>query len=56
MLTIKRVKKTSFYDIFMGNGWSTHSRILLQGKHAKLISGVPLTKIQLVEVVKTIGA
>lgn len=54
MLTIKRVKKTNMFDIFIGTGWKTHSRIAKTGTHIKLLSGNRLQKYQIVEIIKTL--
>lgn len=54
MLTIKRVKKTNVYDLFVGNGWSHHSRVALQNGYVKLIGGKKLLPVQIAEFVKTV--
>ena len=53
-MKILRVKKTNIYDVFCGLGWKNHSRIVNKDGHISLMTGKPLTKIQYVEISKTI--
>lgn len=55
MLTVKRVKHTPMYDVFIGMGWKTHSRILFTNGQYKIVRGVKLNKQQMNEFTKTIG-
>lgn len=54
-MLIKRVKKTSLYDVFVGLGWKNHSRVSIHNGHVQLHSGNSLSKIQYVEIAKTVG-
>lgn len=54
-MKIIQVNKTPLFDVFLSNGWYNHSRVLVRDNKAKVTSGNPLTKIQLVEVIKTIN-
>jgi hypothetical protein len=54
-MIVKRVKKTNFYDIFTGNGWKNHTRVFIHNSHVLFKSGIKLTKIQFIEISKSIG-
>lgn len=54
-MKIKRVKKTPFYDVFLGNGWYNHTRVLCVNGIVHFHSGKPLSRIQMVEISKTAG-
>lgn len=52
-MKILRVKKTALFDVFTGNGWYNHTRVLVRDGRSRIQLGNPLTKIQLIEVTKT---
>ena len=54
-MIIKRVKNTHLYDVFIGNGWKNHARVLIRDGHVFHKEGKPLSKIQYVEISKSIG-
>jgi hypothetical protein len=54
-MKILRVKKTPFYDIFLGSGWFNHTRVLVTNNIVHFHSGKHLTRIQMVEIAKTVG-
>jgi len=54
-MKILRVKKTPFYDVFIGSGWKGHTRVLVKGSRVQHNAGRPLKKIQYVEIAKTVG-
>ena len=54
-MIIKQVKKTKLYDVFIGTGWKNHSRVLVHDGHVHHKTGRSLSKIQYVEIVKSIG-
>jgi hypothetical protein len=56
MLKIQRVKRTNLYDVFLGQGWNNHTRVTVKDKHVHIIKGNPLTKIQFVEIAKTVNS
>ena len=53
-MLVKRVKKTNMYDVFMGNGWNSHSRVAMLGNKLKLLSGNKLQAYQVVEFFKEV--
>ena len=55
-MKILRVKKTNFYDVFLGNGWTNHSRVKKIGNLVFNVSGIKLSKILCVKISKQIGA
>lgn len=55
VMIIKQVKKTHFYDIFNGMGWKNHTRVFVRDGHVLYKSGNKLTKIQYIEISKSIG-
>lgn len=55
-MIIKQVKKTKLFDIFQGSGWKQHTRVMVRDGHVFFKEGKPLTKIQYVEVSKSIGS
>ena len=54
-MKILQVKKTRFFDVFLGNGWYNHTRVFVD-KNAIVhhISGNQLKRIQMVEISKTV--
>lgn len=54
-MKIVRVKKTHMYDVFTGDGWKNHTRVLSKNNHIIYKSGTRLSKIQYVEISKTIN-
>lgn len=60
-MKILRVKRTNLYDVYLGNGWTNHTRIMLKdakadAQYIQYISGHKLTKIQSIQALKTIQA
>jgi len=56
-MKIVPVKKTPLFDVFVGEGWSNHSRVIVdKNKRVKLISGNRLTKIEFIEISKTVSS
>jgi len=54
-MKIIQVKKSKVHDIFIGLGWKNHTRVLVKNGHVQHLAGLPLTKIQYVEINKTVG-
>ena len=55
MMIIKRVKRTPYFDVFIGIGWKNHTRVFVKDGHVIYKSGNSLTKIQYVEISKSVG-
>jgi hypothetical protein len=54
-MKILRVGKTPFYDVFIGDGWYGHTRVRVNGNIVHYQSGKHLTKIQYIQISKTVG-
>lgn len=46
-MKVLRVKKTSIYDVFIGNGWEHHSRILYKESKIVYLNGIHLRQDQI---------
>lgn len=49
-MKILRVKKTSLYDVFTGNGWYNHTRVHFSNKGLTFVSGKKLPKNEVLEI------
>jgi hypothetical protein len=43
-MKILQVKRTPIYDVFIGDGWHSWTRILLRNSIVKVLSGLPLSR------------
>jgi hypothetical protein len=54
-MKILQVKKTPLYDVFTGGGWKNHTRVFVKDGHVLYKAGTKLTRMQYVEVSKSVG-
>jgi hypothetical protein len=54
-MTIIQVKKSNFYDVFIGNGWKNHRRIHMNNGKLSVVEGEELSSIQRAAITKTLG-
>lgn len=56
-MIIKKVKGLgNVFDVFVGEGWSTHARVHVKEKHVHILQGIKtLSKAQFAYIVKHTG-